>query len=173
MALLPIVKYPDPRLKQRALPVKNVDDDIRRLVDDMAETMYDAPGVGLAANQVGALLRVFVIDISSDDEPSSLRVFINPEIIETSGTLVWEEGCLSFPGVTEEIRRAEHVRVRALDRDGKPFELEADGLLAVAIQHENDHLNGVVMLDKLSAVRKRLLGRKLAKAKEEEARAGA
>jgi len=173
MALLPIVKYPDPRLKQRALPVKNVDDEIRRLVDDMAETMYAAPGVGLAANQVGVLLRVFVIDISSEDEPSRLHVFINPEIIETSGTLVWEEGCLSFPGVTEEIRRAEHVRVRALDRDGKPFELEADGLLAVAIQHENDHLNGVVMLDKLSAVRRRLLGRKLAKAKEEEARAGA
>jgi len=173
MALRPIVKYPDPRLKQRALPVKVVDDEIRRLVDDMAETMYAAPGVGLAANQVGVLLRVFVIDTSTEDEPSELRVFINPEIVETSGTLVWEEGCLSFPGVTEEIRRAEHVRVRALDRDGKPFELEADGLLAVAIQHENDHLNGVVMLDKLSAVKRRLLGRKLAKAKEDDARADA
>lgn len=173
MALRPIVKYPDPRLKQRALPVKVVDDEIRRLVDDMAETMYAAPGVGLAANQVGVLLRVFVIDTSTEDEPSELRVFINPEIIDTSGTLVWEEGCLSFPGVTEEIRRAEHVRVRALDRDGKPFELEADGLLAVAIQHENDHLNGVVMLDKLSAVKRRLLGRKLAKAKEDDARADA
>jgi len=171
MAVLPIVKYPDPRLKQRALPVEVVDDDIRRLVDDMAETMYAAPGVGLAANQVGVLRRVFVIDISSDDEPSELRVFINPEILDATGTLVWEEGCLSFPGVTEEIRRAERVRVRALDRDGKPFELEADGLLAVAIQHETDHLNGVVMLDKLSAVKKRLLGRKLAKAKEAELRA--
>ena len=173
MAVLPIVKYPDPRLKQRALPVETVSDDIRRLVDDMAETMYAAPGVGLAANQVGVLLRVFVIDISSDDEPSELRVFINPEILDTAGTQVWEEGCLSFPGVTEEIRRAERVRVRALGRDGKPFELEADGLLAVAIQHETDHLNGVVMLDKLSAVKKRLLGRKLAKAKEAELRAGA
>ena len=173
MSLRPIVKYPDPRLKQRALPVKVVDDEIRRLVDDMAETMYAAPGVGLAANQVGVLLRVFVIDTSTEDEPSELRVFINPEIVDTSGTLVWEEGCLSFPGVTEEIRRAEHVRVRALDRDGKPFELEADGLLAVAIQHENDHLNGVVMLDKLSAVKRRLLGRKLAKAKEDDARADA
>jgi peptide deformylase len=139
----------------------------------MAETMYAAPGVGLAANQVGVLRRVFVIDISSEDEPSELRVFINPELLETTGTQVWEEGCLSFPGVTEEIRRAERVRVRALDRDGKPFELEADGLLAVAIQHETDHLNGVVMLDKLSAVKKRLLGRKLAKAKEAELRAGA
>jgi peptide deformylase len=173
MALLPIVKYPDPRLKQRAVPVEGVNDDIRRLVDDMAETMYAAPGVGLAANQVGVLLRVFVIDISSEDEPSELRVFINPEILDATGTQVWEEGCLSFPGVTEEIRRAEHVRVRALDRDGKPFELEAEGLLAVAIQHETDHLNGVVMLDKLSAVKKRLLGRKLAKAKEAEQRAGA
>jgi peptide deformylase len=173
MALLPIVKYPDPRLKQRALPVDVVDDEVRRLVDDMAETMYAAPGVGLAANQVGVLRRVFVIDISSEDEPSELRVFINPELLETTGTQVWEEGCLSFPGVTEEIRRAELVRVRALDRDGKPFELEAHGLLAVAIQHETDHLNGVVMLDKLSAVKKRLLGRKLAKAKEAELRAGA
>jgi peptide deformylase len=173
MALLPIVKYPDPRLKQRAAPVESVDDEIRRLVDDMAETMYAAPGVGLAANQVGVLRRVFVIDISSEEEPSDLRVFINPEILEASGTQLWEEGCLSFPGVTEEIRRAERVRVRALDRNGTPFELEAEGLLAVAIQHENDHLNGVVMLDKLSAVKKRLLGRKLAKAKEEELRAGA
>jgi peptide deformylase len=100
-------------------------------------------------------------------------VFINPEIVDATGTQVWEEGCLSFPGVTEEIRRCERVRVRALDRNGEPFELEADGLLAVAIQHETDHLNGVVMLDKLSAVKKRLLGRKLAKAKEAELRAGA
>jgi peptide deformylase len=173
MAVLPIVKYPDPRLKTRAEPVQTVTDDIRRLVDDMAETMYAAPGVGLAANQVGVLSRVFVIDISSDDEPSELRVFINPEIFDATGTQVWEEGCLSFPGVTEEIRRSARVRVRALDRNGEPFELEADGLLAVAIQHETDHLNGVVMLDKLSAVKKRLLGRKLAKAKEEELRAGA
>jgi peptide deformylase len=133
----------------------------------MAETMYAAPGVGLAANQVGVLLRVFVIDIANDDEPSDLRVFINPQITATVGTQTWEEGCLSFPGVTEEIRRAEKVTVTALDRDGKSFELEAEGLLAVAIQHENDHLNGVVMLDKLSAVKRRLLGRKLARAKAE------
>lgn len=149
--------------------MKDVNDEIRQLVDDMAETMYAAPGVGLAATQIGVMLRVFVIDIATDDEPSDLRVFINPEITETTGTQTWEEGCLSFPGVTEEIRRAEQVTVRALDRDGKPFELHADGLLAVAVQHENDHLNGVVMLDKLSAVKRRLLGRKLAKAKAEEA----
>lgn len=173
MALRPILKYPDPRLKQRAEPVAVVDDDIRQLVDDMAETMYDAPGVGLAANQIGVMKRVFVIDIASEDEPSDLKVFINPEILETSGTLTWEEGCLSFPGVMEEIRRAEHVKVRALDRDGKPFELEAEGLLAVAIQHENDHLNGVVMLDKLNAVKRKLLGRKLAQQQRADAAADA
>ncbi len=173
MALRPILKYPDPRLKQRALPVTEVTDEIRQLVDDMAETMYAAPGVGLAATQVGVMLRVFVIDIANEDEPSDLRVFINPEITATVGTQTWEEGCLSFPGVTEEIRRAERVTVRALDRDGKPFELEAGGLLAVAVQHENDHLDGVVMLDKLSAVKRRLLGRKLARAKSEEAAADA
>jgi len=169
MAVRPILKYPDPRLKQAAKPVAAVNDEIRQLVDDMAETMYAAPGVGLAANQIGVLLRVFVIDIAGEDEPSDLRVFINPEILETTGTQTWEEGCLSFPGITEEIRRAERVRVKALDREGKPFELEAEGLLAVAVQHENDHLNGVVMLDKLGAVKRRLLGRKLARAKEEAA----
>ncbi len=169
MALRAILKYPDRRLKQVAEPVKAVTDDVRRLIDDMAETMYAAPGVGLAANQVGVLLRVFVIDVAGEDEPSALRVFVNPELSEASGTQTWEEGCLSFPGVTEEIRRAERVHVKALDRDGKPFELDADGLLAVAIQHENDHLNGVVMLDKLNAVKRRLLGRKLAKAKADAA----
>lgn len=171
MALRPILKYPDPRLKQVAEPVKVVDDEIRRLVDDMAETMYDAPGVGLAANQIGVLLRVFVIDIAGEDEPSDLKVFINPEILATEGTQTWEEGCLSFPGVIEEIKRAERVTVRALGRDGQPFELEAHGLLAVAIQHENDHLNGIVMLDKLNAVKRKLLGRKLAQKKEAPAEA--
>jgi peptide deformylase len=166
MALRPILKYPEPRLKQVAAPVKEVTDETRQLVDDMAETMYAAPGVGLAANQIGVLQRIFVIDIAGEDEPSELRVFINPEITDMSGTQTWEEGCLSFPGITEEIRRAERVHVKALDRDGKPFELEADGLLAVAIQHENDHLNGVVMLDKLNAVKRKLLGRKLARARE-------
>jgi len=171
MALRPILKYPAPCLKQVAKPVAAVDDEIRQLVDDMAETMYAAPGVGLAANQIGVLLRIFVIDVAGEDEPSDLKVFINPEIVETDGTQTWEEGCLSFPGVMEEIRRAERVRVKALDRDGKPFELEAEGLLAVAIQHENDHLNGVVMLDKLNAVKRRLLGRKLAQQQREDARA--
>jgi peptide deformylase len=129
--------------------------------------MYAAPGVGLAATQIGVAKRIFVIDIATEDEPSDLRVFINPEILETDGTLAWNEGCLSFPGVTEDIKRAERVRVRALDADGKPFELQAEGLLAVAIQHETDHLNGVLMIDKVNALKRRMMGKKLAKAREE------
>lgn len=157
-----ILTYPDPRLREVAQPVQQVDADIQRLAQDMAETMYDAPGVGLAATQIGVALRVFVIDIAGEDEPSDLKVFINPEISESSGTQTWEEGCLSFPGVSEEIKRAAKVRVKALDVDGKPFELEATGLMAVAIQHEHDHLNGELMIDHLGALKKRLLGRKLA-----------
>jgi peptide deformylase len=171
MALLPILKYPDPRLKTAASPVTTVDDEIRKLVDDMAETMYAAEGCGLAANQVGVMKRIFIVDAAGEDEPSDLKVFINPEILETVGIQTWEEGCLSFPGITEEIKRAERVRVRALDLQGKAFELEATGLLAVAIQHENDHLNGVVMLDKLSALKRRVLGRKLARRRETSAAA--
>lgn len=163
MALLEILEYPDPRLREVAKPVEKVDARIRKLVEDMAETMYAAPGVGLAATQVGVNERVFIIDIAGEDEPSDLRVFINAELLELDGTQVWNEGCLSFPGVSEEIKRAETVRVRALDEHGKPFELTAEGLLAVAIQHENDHLNGVLMIDKLSALKKRMMGRKLSK----------
>jgi peptide deformylase len=171
MALLPILHYPDPRLREAAKPVGEITPEILKLVDDMAETMYDAPGCGLAANQVGVPLRIFVIDTAAEEEPSDLRVYINPEILELDGVQVWEEGCLSFPGATEEIKRAERVKVRALDRDGKEFVLEADGLLAVAIQHENDHLNGVLMIDKLSALKKRMMSKKVEKAKAAEARA--
>ena len=163
MALRTILEYPDPRLREVAKPVAQVDDDVRQLVDDMAETMYAAPGVGLAATQIGVPLRIFVIDIAAEDEPSDLRVFINPEILTTDGHQSWNEGCLSFPGVSEEIKRAENVTVRALDEHGKAFELQTDGLLAVAIQHENDHLDGVLMIDKLNAVKRRLMGRKLAR----------
>jgi peptide deformylase len=167
MAIREILEYPDPRLREVAKPVEQVTPEIQALIDDMAETMYAAPGVGLAANQIGVDLRIFVLDCAAEDEPSDFRVFINPEILEKDGQVVWNEGCLSFPGVTEEIKRAEHVKVRALDRDGKPFELEAHGLLAVAIQHETDHLNGVLMIDKLSALKKRMMGKKLAKARDE------
>ena len=162
MAILEIYKYPSPKLREIAEPVKRVDDTIRKLVDDMAETMYTASGVGLAATQVGVRQRVFIIDIAAEDEPSNLMVFINPEILATEGSLRWKEGCLSFPEITEEIKRAERVKVRALGVDGNPFELTAEGLLAVAIQHENDHLDGALMIDKLSALKRRLIGRKLA-----------
>jgi len=169
MALREILVYPDPRLRERAQPVEAVDDSVRQLVEDMAETMYAAPGVGLAANQIGVLKRIFVIDIADEGEPSDLKVFINPEILETGGTQTYQEGCLSFPGGSEEIKRAEYVRVRALDRHGQPFELEADGLLAVAIQHENDHLDGVLMIDKLGPLKRRRLGQKIKKARPSQA----
>jgi peptide deformylase len=167
MALREILEYPDPRLREVGEPVTAVTPEIQALVDDMAETMYDAPGCGLAATQLGIKLRIFVVDCAEEDEPSDLKVFINPEIIEKDGVVVWTEGCLSFPGAREEIKRAESVKVRALGRDGKPFELEADGLLAVAIQHETDHLNGVLMIDKLNALKRRMMGRKMAQARKE------
>jgi peptide deformylase len=168
VALREILEYPDPRLREAAEPVSAVTPEIQSLVDDMAETMYAAPGCGLAATQLGIRYRIFVVDCAEEEQPSDLRVFINPEILEKDGQVVWNEGCLSFPGVREEIKRAERVKVRALDREGKPFEIEADGLLAVAIQHETDHLNGVLMIDKLNALKKRMMGRNLAQARREQ-----
>ena len=164
MAVRPIHNYPAPVLREVAQPVEEIDDEIRTLVEDMAETMYAANGVGLAANQIGVLKRIFVIDIAADDEPSALTVFINPEIADAQGTQSWEEGCLSFPGATADVRRAETVRVRAMDAEGNPFELEADGLMAVALQHENDHLDGILMIDKVNAIKKHLIARKVEKA---------
>lgn len=161
MAIRTILHYPDPRLREKAGNVTSVTPEIERLVDDMAETMYAAPGVGLAATQIGEPHRIFIIDIAPEDEPSDLRVFINPEIVKREGEQTWEEGCLSFPGVSEDVKRACNVTVRALGRDGKPFELEADGLLAVAIQHENDHLEGVLMIDHLGTLKKRIVQRKM------------
>ena len=164
MTIREILVYPYPRLREVARVVERVDDEIRTLIEDMAETMYAAPGVGLAATQIGVPLRVFLIDVASDDEPSNLLVFINPEIVEREGAQTYREGCLSFPGVSEDVKRAARVRVRALDRDGKPFELEATGLLAVAVQHENDHLDGELMIDRVSPLRRRLMSRKLVRA---------
>ena len=163
MAIRTILHYPDPRLREKAERVETVTPEVQRLVDDMAETMYAAPGCGLAATQIGVKMRVFVIDTATEDEPSRLTVFINPEIVKREGETIWEEGCLSFPKVHEEIKRAERVTVRALGRDGKPFELEADGLLAVAVQHENDHLDGVLMIDHMGALKKRMVQRKMQK----------
>jgi peptide deformylase len=167
MAIRTILHYPDKRLRDKGKKVAEVTDEVRQLVDDMAETMYAAPGVGLAATQIGVSLQVFVIDIAEEGKPSDLRVFINPEILEKSDAITWKEGCLSFPGVTEEVDRAAKVKVRALDRDGKDFTLEAEGLLAVAIQHENDHLQGVLMIDHLGPLKKRLIHRKMQKRQDE------
>ena len=161
MALLPILHYPDERLHIKAKPVAEVDERIRTLVADMAETMYEAPGIGLAATQVDVHERVIVIDVS--EERNDLRAFINPQILERSGETVGEEGCLSVPGIYDKVKRAEWVRVRALDEHGQAFELEADGLLAVCIQHEMDHLEGKVFVEYLSQLKQGRIKSKLAK----------
>jgi len=161
MALLDILQYPDERLRHVAAPVDPVDDRLRALADDMLETMYAAAGIGLAATQVGVGERIAVIDVSAEhDEP---RVFVNPEILAREGEVDSEEGCLSIPGVHDRVPRAERVRVRALDREGQPFELDADGLLAVCIQHEIDHLDGRLFIDYLSLLKRRRLDKKLSK----------
>ncbi len=161
MALRTILHYPDPRLRSSANPVSEVTDDIGRLVDDLADTMYHAPGIGLAAIQVDEPWRVIVIDISECRD--QLQVFINPEILDKKGEQLREEGCLSVPGIYESVRRAESIRVRALDRDGKPFETEASGLLATCIQHEIDHLDGKVFVDYLSRLKQSRIRKKLEK----------
>ncbi|MCB5362701.1 peptide deformylase [Pusillimonas sp. CC-YST705] len=167
MALLPILRYPDPRLFKTAKPVQVVDDRIRQLVRDMAETMYDAPGVGLAATQVDVHERVVVMDISEDS--NELRVLINPEIIWRSDEQqVYQEGCLSVPGIYEEVKRADQVRVRALNENGEAYEFEADGLLAVCVQHELDHLNGKVFVEYLSPLKQGRIKTKLRKQEREE-----
>lgn len=161
MALRTILHYPDPRLRRKALPVEKVDDAVRRLVDDMAETMYAAPGIGLAAVQVNEPRRIVVIDVS--EHRDRLQVFINPEIVARDGVQTLEEGCLSVPGIYEEVTRAGRVRVRALGRDGNPFELDADGLLATCLQHEIDHLDGKVFVDYLSRLKQSRIRKKLEK----------
>src|SRR5215472_5470850 len=161
MSVRTILHYPHPRLRDPGRRVDQVTDELKRLIDDMAETMYAAPGVGLAATQVGEPWQVFVVDCAAEGEASDLRVFINPELVSLEGKVAWEEGCLSFPGAREEVERAEKVRVRAQDREGRLFELEAEGLLAIAIQHEYDHLQGILMIDRLGPLKKRLLHRKM------------
>ncbi|MDC0682046.1 MULTISPECIES: peptide deformylase [Sorangium] len=163
MAIRTILHYPDPRLRQKAQPVGDITPEITKLIDDMAETMYAAPGVGLAATQIGEPHRVFLVDIAADNEPSNLLVFINPEIVRQEGQLTGPEGCLSFPGISEDIKRAERVTVRARGRDGATFEIAADGLLAVAVQHELDHLDGVLMIDRMGTLKKRIVQRKMQK----------
>ncbi len=165
MALLQILHYPDPRLHTVAKPVDLVDDSIRRLAADMAETMYAAPGIGLATTQVDRHVRLIVVDVG--ETHNELKVFINPEILEKTGEAVREEGCLSVPGVYDKVTRAEHIRVRALNLDGQPFELETDGLLAICIQHEIDHLHGKVFVEYLSRLKQSRIKLKLKKQQRE------
>ncbi len=161
MAILDILHFPDPRLRNQAKPVSVVDDAVRQLIDDMLETMYDAPGIGLAAVQVNVPKRVIVIDVSDErDQPTAL---INPEILDKDGVEAMDEGCLSVPGVYETVQRAERIRFRALNRDGQPFEQEVDGLLAVCIQHEIDHLDGKLFVDYLSNLKRQRIRKKLEK----------
>jgi peptide deformylase len=166
MAKLPILTFPNPRLRNKARPVRDVDAEVRRLVGDLFETMYTAPGIGLAAVQVDVPLRVVVIDVSEGrDSPLCL---INPEILERTGEEQMEEGCLSVPGIFEPVSRAERVRVRALDRDGHAFELDTDGLLAVCIQHEMDHLDGKLFVDYLSSLKRQRIRRRLEKEQRDQ-----
>ncbi len=161
MAILDILHFPDPRLRIKAKPVEAVDAELQQLIDDMFETMYAAPGIGLAATQVNVHKRLIVIDVS--DDQSEPLVLINPEILDKRGVEEMQEGCLSVPGYYDNVQRADWVRVRALDRDGKPFELETDGLLAVCIQHEIDHLDGKLFVDYLSELKRKRVRKKLEK----------
>ena len=165
MALLPILEFPDPRLRTKAAPVAEVDASVRKLIDDMFETMYAAPGIGLAATQVNVHKRVLVVDVTEDrSKPLAL---INPEVISREGVEETEEGCLSVPGIYDKVTRAEKIRVRTLDRNGKQIEIEADGLLAVCIQHEMDHLEGKLFVDYLSELKRTRIRKKLEKERKD------
>lgn len=161
MAILNILHFPDPRLRNKALPVETVDDEIRQLAHDMLETMYQAPGIGLAAVQVNVLKRVIVIDIS--DDHSEPLILVNPELVETEGAREFQEGCLSVPEAYETVTRADTIKFKALDLDGKPFERSAEGLLATCVQHEIDHLDGKLFVDYLSNLKRDRIRKKLEK----------
>jgi peptide deformylase len=163
MAVLEIRKYPDEVLRRKTDPVTEFDSDLQKLIDDMIETMYAAPGIGLAANQIGVLKQVAVIDISTKDAESSLIVLINPEIVNKEGECDSEEGCLSIPNYTTVVKRAERVRVRALDRCGKPIEIEGNGLLARTLQHEIDHLNGLLFIDRIGRIKREFFKKRYAR----------
>lgn len=164
MSILNIIKYPDPILKKKSEPVREITQDIRRLIDEMAETMYAAPGVGLAAPQVGRSIRVIVIDVNSKEEQKrDLISLINPEIIERSGDIAWEEGCLSIPDYSADVKRAERVVVSGLDRDGKEKVIVGEELLSIVLQHEIDHLDGMLFIDRLGPIKRDLVKRRLRK----------
>jgi peptide deformylase len=167
MAKLTILEFPDPRLRTRAAPVTVFDAALGRLIDDMFDTMYAAPGIGLAATQVNVHRRLLVLDVS--DDQSAPMVFINPEIVESEGSQVYQEGCLSVPGIYADVKRADRVRVRAKDRQGETFEIDADGLLAVCIQHEMDHLAGKLFVDYLSPLKREMVRKRLEKQRRQGA----
>ena len=167
MAKLKILEFPDPRLRKKAAPVDTVDEALNVLIDDMFETMYAAPGIGLAATQVDVHKRLLVADVSSDQNDP--RAFINPVIVEKDGVTVTEEGCLSVPGYYEEVERAEHIRVRFLDRAGDEVEAELEGLLAVCVQHEIDHLDGKLFVDYLSEAKRQRIRKRLIKDRRQAA----
>ncbi|MCS7203096.1 MAG: peptide deformylase [Thermodesulfovibrio sp.] len=166
MAVLEIRKYPDEILKKVAEPVTKINGELQKLIDDMIETMYASNGVGLAAPQVGVLKRLIVVDTSVRQKNQSLLVLINPEIVNYEGEVLSEEGCLSVPGFTTKLSRKEKIYIKAFDRKGKPIEIEADGLLSRALQHEIDHLNGILIIDRLSPLKKELFRRKYLKLKK-------
>jgi len=168
MAILPIITAPDPRLKKKCAPVDQVDDEIRTLMDDMLETMYHAPGIGLAAPQVGVTKRVLVVDVSDDDDKNKPVCMANPEVTWSSDEKnVYEEGCLSVPEQYADVKRPKKVRISYLDRDNKAQEIEADGMLATCVQHEIDHLEGVLFVDYLSSIKRGMILRKVQKAKRQ------
>lgn len=166
MAVLEILKYPEKVLKQKAAPVTSVDKELKALIDNMVETMYAAPGVGLAAPQIGVSKRIAVIDVSTKGAKMPLLVLINPELVRKEGSIEFEEGCLSLPGFTAKIERAERLLVRALDLDGKPFEVESEGLLSIALQHEMDHLDGILLIDRISPLKREFFKKRIQKTRK-------
>lgn len=168
MSCLQICTYPDPVLRRRAEPVTTIDREIRKLIDEMAETMYAAPGIGLAANQVGKPKRVLVIDLQRPEYDQGLLVLVNPRIVAASGETTYEEGCLSVPEFFSNVKRCEQVTVQGLDKDGKPVEISASGLMAVVLQHEIDHLEGRLFIDHLGTITRELFKRKWKKRLKEE-----
>lgn len=163
MAIKKVLTYPDTVLRERAEPVTDIDGKIQQLIDDMTDTMYHAPGIGLASNQVGEPCRIIIYDTSPKDEPNNLVVLINPEIIEADGLIIDEEGCLSVIDCRADVKRAARVTVEGVDREGNPVTLTKEGLDAVVLQHEIDHLNGVLFIDRISALKRELYKRKLKK----------
>jgi peptide deformylase len=167
MAVLEILKYPHPILKKKSQPIKKIDQTIRQLAQDLAETMYAAPGVGLAAPQVGHSLRLAVIDVTPADQPKNLMVLINPQIVEAEGECSWEEGCLSVPEYSEEVKRKKKVVVRCQSLEGENVEIVGDDLLAIALQHEIDHLDGILFIDRISKLKRDLFRKSLQKESRE------